>query len=107
MGKNRGKVVMSGDSGVLSAKSSTGEKVEYKYEQSFSKELGIVDGATVTFDFVKTDEGLLAVSVNPVDKGEILDINYDQGTGVIFEKESGLKYNFQQRYLKESGFTKG
>lgn len=107
MGKTRGKIIKSGDSGTLTSRSASGEKVEYQYEQAFSKELGIVDGATVTFDFVKAGEVTMAVSVNPVDKGEIIEINHDLGTGVIFEKESGIKYNFQQKFLKESGFDKG
>ena len=107
MGKNRGKIIRSGDAGTITAKSATGEKLEYTYEQPFSKSLGIADGTSVTFELINVGERQIAVSVNPVDKGEIIEINYDMGIGVIFEKESGLKYNFEQKFLKESGFAQG
>ncbi len=107
MGKLRGKVIKTGDGGMLKYKNDAGEKVECPYDQPFSKELGIAENTVVTFELVTGDKGQVAVAVNPVENGQIQDINFDAGTGHVIETESGIVYPFKQNYLKESKFDKG
>jgi len=105
MGKLKGKVTTSGDTGIISYKDDTGKRVDIKYVQPLSSQLGIGLNTRVAFDIVSTSDGSIAVSVAPVNKGSILEINYDAGTGTIVETESGIKYLFIQNYLKDSGFA--
>lgn len=105
MGKLKGKVMSSGDYGMISYKDDTGKRVDIKYDQPLSNQIGIGLNTKVAFDIVATGGGNIAVSVAPVNKGSILEINYDAGTGTIVETESGIKYPFVQNYLKESGFV--
>ncbi len=107
MGKLRGKVIKTGDGGMLRYKNATGEKVDCLYDQPYSKELGIAENTVVTFDLVAGTNGDIAVAVNPCENGQIQEINFDAGTGSIIETESGIVYPFQQNYLKESKFDKG
>lgn len=105
MGKLKGKVVTSGDTGMLSYKDSSGTKIEVKYDQPFSVDLGIGTNTRVSFDIVSTSDGNIAVSVTPVCKATITDISYETGSGSLTETESGIKYPFTQNYLRESGFA--
>ena len=105
MGKLKGKVTTSGDSGMLSYKDSSGAKIECKYDQPYSIELGMGVNTRVSFDVITTSEGNVAVSVAPINKGTITDISVDTGSGTITETESGIKYPFTQNYLRESGFA--
>lgn len=107
MGKLKGKVTKPGDNGMLKYKNESGEKIEVAYHQPFSQELGIGDNTTVNFDLVSIGEKQMAVSVNPIEKGTILDINFDQGSGTIEETESGVRYPFLQTYLRELKLDKG
>lgn len=108
MGKIKGKIVKGGDNGCLKVKQDDGSWIQYDYSQPYAAQLGIVEGAVATCDLVPVDgKTMVAVSVNPIDKGEIVDIDYDNNSGTIFEKESGIKYTFTQDYLKQSGFVKG
>ncbi|MBI3518461.1 MAG: hypothetical protein HY062_03775 [Bacteroidetes bacterium] len=107
MGKLKGKIVKAGDSGMIRYKDDAGNKYEVNYDQPMSQQLGIVEGASITFDLVKAETGPVAVSVNPIEKGEIVEINPAGSTGVILEKESGIKYTFYQNYLTESRFAVG
>jgi hypothetical protein len=108
MGKLKGKIVKSGDSGCLKVKQDDGSSILYNYNQPFSKALGIVDGATCTFELVPIgDKAVMATCVNPVDKGDIVSIDYDTNTGTILEKESGIRYPFTQPFLRERGFAMG
>lgn len=107
MGKLRGKVTKPGDNGLLKYKNESGERIEVPYFQVFSADLGIGDNTTVSFDLVSIEGKQVAVAVNPIEKGTILDINFDQGTGTVEETESGLRYNFRQNYLRELKLDKG
>lgn len=102
MGKIKGKIKTSGDKGILIIK---GETAETPYEQVYSIELGIVTGASVTFDIIVVDGINKAVCVNPIDKGEVTEIFADGISGTIFEKESSTKYTFKQPNLKELGIV--
>lgn len=104
MGKLKGKIAKPGDNGMLSYKDDSGVKVEINYNQPYSLELGIGTNTRVSFDVISTKEGNVAVSVAPINKGTITDINIEAGSGIITETESGIKYPFSQNYLKESGF---
>jgi|GEM_PF-3492236 len=105
MGKLKGKVTTSGDTGIISYKDDTGKRIDIKYDQPLSNQLGIGINTKVSFDIVASGGVNVAVSVAPVNKGNISDINYDTGSGIIVETESGIKYPFIQNYLKESGFA--
>lgn len=108
MGKIKGKIVKGGDSGCLKVKQDDGTWIQYDYSQPYSAQLGIVEGAVATCELVPLDgKTTIAVSVAPIDKGEIVNIDYDKNIGTIYEKESGITYNFNQAYLKQSGFVKG
>ena len=103
MGKLKGKIITPGDKGLLTYKDASGADVKIAYDQPLSAELGIVAGATVSFDSIIN--GTMAVCVSTAGKGEIIEIDAKAGKGVIFEKESGIKYTFLQNYLTESGFA--
>ncbi len=107
MGKLRGKVTRPGDMGMLKYKNEVGEKVECRYDQPYSKELGLIINTVVNFELVSNGTDQIAIAVNPIEKGEILDVNFDEGTGTILETESGTKYPFRQNFLRESKFDKG
>lgn len=107
MGKLKGKVTKPGDNGMLKYKTDSGERIEVAYDQPFSKELGIGDNTSVTFELVSKGGTPIAVSVNPIDKGTIIDISYEKGGGTIEETESGIQYPFRQNYLRESKFELG
>lgn len=107
MGKLKGKIIKSGDGGVLRTKTDTGERIEYPYNQPFSRELGITEGTVVSFDLVTVKETQVAIAVNPVEKGEIAEIVYESGKGTIIETESGLKYPFVQPHAMEAGLKLG
>ena len=103
MGKLKGKITRPGTMGMLKYKNDAGDKIEVAYDQPYSKELGIADGTTVTFDLINKADGTpMAVAVNPIEKGNIISIDIKAGTGVIEETESSIKYPFQQNYLLES-----
>ena len=108
MGKLRGKTQTSGDDGMLSYTDSTGAKVQVKYSQVYSAQLGIVDKTKVSFDLITIGSESMAVSVAPVNKGTIneiiIDPNTGVGTGSIIETESGAKYPFVQNYAAQSKF---
>lgn len=105
MGKLKGKIVKSGDSGCLKIKQPDGSWTQYDYQQPFSAQLGIVENATISCVLVtRADKTVVATSVVPVDKGTIVEINYDKNTGSILETESGIKYPFSHPMLKEQGF---
>ncbi|MBS1635738.1 MAG: hypothetical protein JST26_07420 [Bacteroidetes bacterium] len=105
MGKLKGKIVKSGDSGCLKIKQPDGSWTQYDYQQPFSAQLGIVENATISCVLVtRADKTVVATSVVPVDKGTIVEINYDNNTGSILETESGIKYPFSHPMLKEQGF---
>ncbi|HRG01177.1 MAG: hypothetical protein U0W65_01005 [Bacteroidia bacterium] len=105
MGKLKGKVKTTGDSGMLSYKNDAGEKIEVQYSQPYSAEIGLALNTRVSFNIVATDKGNVAVAVAPVCKATITDISYDTGSGSLTETESGIKYPFTQNFLKESGFA--
>jgi hypothetical protein len=109
MGKLKGKTSTSGDNGMLSYTDSTGAKVQVKYSQAYSTELGILANSRVSFDLITVGSDSIAVSVAPVNKGTISDITIDPntgvGTGTIFETESGVKYPFVQNYAAQSNFA--
>jgi hypothetical protein len=108
MGKLKGKVVAGGNTGMLKYTNDAGQKVEYKYDQPFSLELGIGLGTRVTFDLVTAPDGTnVAVAVAPINKGEITEIVPEKGTGSLVESESGIKYTIRQNYLRESRFEVG
>ena len=107
MGKLKGKIIKSGDGGVLRVKTDTGERVDYPYNQPFSKELGIAEGTVVNFDLVKVKETQVAIAVNPIERGEIAEIVYESGKGTVIETESGLKYPFVQPHATEAGLKVG
>ncbi len=71
MGKLRGKTSTSGDNGMLSYTDSTGARVQVKYSQAYSTELGILVNSRVSFDLVTIGTESMAVSVAPVNKGTI------------------------------------
>lgn len=102
MGKVKGKITTTGDKGTLIVK---GETSETPYEQVYSLELGIVVGASVSFELITFDGKPKAVCVTPIDKGEVTEIFSDGESGTIFEKESGTKYTFKQPNLKELGIV--
>ena len=102
MGKLKGKVTTTGDNGMLSYTDASGAKVDVKYDQPFSAELGIVAKTKVSFNLLPGDA--MAVAVSPICKGDIVTIDYTTGTGTLIETESKTTYNFRQNYLKESGF---
>ena len=108
MGKLRGKTSTNGDGGMLSYTDSTGAKVQVKYSQVYSAELGILANTKVSFDLITIGSESMAVSVAPVNKGTINDITIDPntgvGTGYILETESGAKYPFVQNYAAQSKF---
>jgi hypothetical protein len=106
MGKLKGKVTKPGDNGMLRYKNDAGEKIDVAYDQPNSKELGIAEGTVVTFELLMNTRQPMAVAINPIEKGNIQDIDYDKGSGTILETESGLVYPFRQNYLKDSGFAK-
>ncbi len=103
MGKLRGKVVTPGDKGMITYKDASGADVKIAYDQPLSVESGIVMNATVSF--VPIIGNTMAVAVCTAGKGEIVDIDAKAGKGVIYEKESGMKYTFLQNYLTESGIV--
>lgn len=107
MGKIKGKIVKQGDSGCLQVKQADGSWVQYDYNQPLSAQLGIVENGVVTCTLIPYGTSQLAVSVAPVDRGDIVEIDYVNGTGKIYENESNITYVFYQNYLKESGFMKG
>lgn len=102
MGKIKGRITTTGDKGTLIVK---GEGTELEYEQSFSTELGIVEGASVTLEIVSVDGRKKAVCVNPIDRGEVTEIFEDGNSGTILEKESGALYTFHQPQLKALGIV--
>jgi len=95
-----------GDKGIVRGKRLANESFEYAYDQPYSYELGISENTIVTFDLVNVGDKQVAVAVNPVEKGTIVEIDYEKGTGTILETESGIKYPFSQNFLKESKFEK-
>jgi len=105
MGKTKGKIVKAGVKGSLTLKDSEEEVIAY--DQPLAEELGIVEGAAVTLTLLRTGTETMAVAVAPINKGEITQIDYERGGGIIFEKESNVSYRFVQNYLKESGFAVG
>lgn len=105
MGKLKGKIVKSGDTGMLSYTNASGVKVEVQYDQPFSVELGIVDKTKVSFDLLPGNS--MAVAVVPICKGDIVTLDPLSGTGTIIETESKVTYPFKQNYLKESDFSIG
>lgn len=106
MGKLKGKIVKSGDSGCLKVKQPDGSWTQYDYQQPYSAQLGIVEGASVTLVLVtRSDKSVVATSVNPVDRGTVTEINYDTNSGTIVETESGIKYTFNQPFLKDMGIN--
>jgi hypothetical protein len=107
MGKVKGKVVNGGDTGMLSYKDDSGTKIEVPYNQVFSTDLGIAVNTRVSFDLITVGGKPMAVAVNPVENGDIVEIDTIKGKGVIIEKESGIKYPFSQNFLAESGFIVG
>ncbi len=107
MGKLKGKITKPGDGGMLKYKNDAGEKIEVPYNQPLSEALGIVENATVTFTLLENTVSPMAVAVNPIEKGTIVDIDFEKGVGTIEETESGIKYPFKQNYLRESKFDKG
>ncbi len=107
MGKTKGKIVKSGDTGCLTVKQPDGKVIQYDYNQPCSVELGIVENAVVTCTLVPSGAATIAVAVAPIDRGEIKTIDYVSGSGTIYEQESGTSYPFTQNYLKESGFAAG
>ncbi len=93
---------------MLKYKTPDGDKVEVAYDQPYTKELGIADGTSVTFDLItKPDATVVAVAVNPTEKANIVSIDISAGSGVIEELESSIKYPFKQNYLAESRFSVG
>lgn len=92
---------------MLKYRNDAGEKVEVAYDQPFSKELGIAENTSVTFELVSKGDTPIAVSVNPIDRGRIIEISYEKGGGTIEETESGIQYPFRQNYLRESKFEVG
>ena len=106
MARLKGKVIRMGDKGIVRGKRLANESFEYPYDQPYSYELGISENTVVTFDLVNVGDKQVAVAVNPVEKGTIVEIDYEKGTGTILETESGIKYPFSQNYLKESKFEK-
>lgn len=106
MGKVKGKIIGAGDMGNMRYTDGSGARVDIKYEQPYSKELGIVVNAKVSFDIVVVGGVNTAVAVDPINKGTIA-INADGKSGKITETESGAVYAFSQPYLKESGFIDG
>ncbi len=105
MGKLKGKIVTNGDNGMLSYINTSGVKVDVKYDQPFSLELGIVAKTSVSFDLLPGDS--MAVAVVPIRRGNIVTMDPLTGTGTIIETESKVTYPFKQNYLKESGFAPG
>ena len=105
MGKLKGKVGTCGDTGMLSYTDGSGAKVDVKYDQPFSAELGIADKTKVSFNLLPGNA--MAVAVTPICKGDIVTIDYTAGSGTLIETESKITYNFKQNYLKESGFVAG
>lgn len=109
MGKLKGKTSTNGDSGMLSYTDSTGARVQVKYSQVYSAQLGIVANTKVSFDLITVGAESMAVSVAPVNKGTITEITIDPntgvGTGYILETESGVKYPFVQNYAAQSNFA--
>lgn len=108
MGKLRGKITLPGDDGSITYKDASGKDITIPYGQPFSAELGLIIGATVSFD--TTLDGSTAVSVTTAGKGQIVSFGAgaEPGTptkGVIFEKETGMKYTFLQSYFEQSGFV--
>lgn len=106
MARLKGKVIRMGDKGIVRGKRLANESFEYAYDQPYSYELGISENTIVTFDLVNVGDKQVAVAVNPVEKGTIVEIDYEKGTGTILETESGIKYPFSQNFLKESKFEK-
>lgn len=105
MGKLKGKIVTNGDNGMLSYINTSGVKVEVKYDQPFSLELGIVAKTSVSFDLLPGDS--MAVAVVPIRRGNIVTMDPLTGTGTLIDTESNVTYPFKQNYLKESGFALG
>lgn len=106
MGKLRGKIVKSPDTGKLVVRDND-TKVMYEYDQPFQAALGIVEKTSVHYDLVDVDGKSIAVAVQPIYKGEIVTIDVEKGLGEILETESNTTYKFQQNYLKQSGFAQG
>lgn len=105
MGKTKGKIVKDPATGYLVVRN-TDTRETYPFDQPFQTELGIVEKTPVTYDLISTGGKSIAVSVQPVYKGIIQDIDVNKGVGTILETESNTVYNFQQNYLAESGFAK-
>jgi hypothetical protein len=105
MGKLKGKIVTNGDNGMLSYINTSGVKVDVKYDQPFSLELGIVAKTSVSFDLLPGDS--MAVAVVPIRRGNIVTMDPLTGTGTLIDTELNVTYPFKQNYLKESGFALG
>jgi hypothetical protein len=105
MGKLKGKIVTNGDNGMLSYINTSGVKVDVKYDQPFSLELGIVAKTSVSFDLLPGDS--MAVAVVPIRRGNIVTMDPLTGTGTLIDTEFNVTYPFKQNYLKESGFALG
>jgi hypothetical protein len=106
MGKLKGKIIKSPDTGKLVVRD-TDTRVTYEFDQPFQAVLGIVEKTSVNYDLVDVDGRNIAVAVQPIYKGEIVTIDYEKGVGEILERESNTTYNFQQNYLKQSGYAQG
>ncbi len=102
MGKLRGKVVKSGDNGMISYKNADGVKTEIPYDQPLSAELGIAMGTRVSFDVVLVNNSNMAVAVAPINNGTVGKLDPIKGIGSVLETESQIEYPFQQNYTAES-----
>jgi hypothetical protein len=95
MGKLKGKIVKSSDSGLLIDDKGN----QYKYDQPYSKELGLQDNMPVSFNLVTVEGTQTAVSVCVCYSGTISTIDPSGTTGSIAEAITGVGYKFNQPYL--------
>lgn len=95
MGKAKGKIIKSSDSGLLIDDRGN----EYKYDQPYSKELGLGENMPVSFNLVTVDGVQTAVSVCVNYTGTILSIDPSGPTGEVTDAITGTAYKFNQPYI--------
>ncbi len=81
------------------------DRAEFEFDQTFGVQLGLKVGSVVQYEFVTVDGKVKAVSLDPVDKGIVETIDGD-GSGIIAEA-NGTKIDFKQDYAKELGIVVG
>ena len=84
----------------------TATKTDYPFTQACCTELGIQVNSIVQFETVAVGTTSYGVSLDPVEKGTIKNVNYDLGTGDLTDGLGNI-VNFDQVYAKELGIVTG